>query len=132
MLRKWIIAATLVAVILGAVGLPTNVHACAMKGTEAAAPTCGMCAKQHEEKGGDSEKRGCCDNRTELRHTDPASSLKAGVTLPSPAVVAVLVWSVLSFEPVSSGHSFVSLRSHSPPYALRKQSSYLFNSSFLI
>lgn len=124
--------ATVVAVVLGAVGLPMNVHSCAMKGEAAVARTCGMCSQAHAEKSEGGEKNGCCDNRTELQHTDPSSSLKAPVTLPTPAIVAVLVWSVLSVEPMSATTSPVSLYSHSPPYALRKQSSYLFNSSFLI
>lgn len=125
--------ATLVAVVLGAVGLPMNVHSCAMKQERTVAPTCGMCAKAHTKKTAEgSQKKGCCDNSLEIQHTDPASSLKAGVTLPTPAIVAVLVWTAISFEPVPGNHSFVSLYSHSPPFALRKQSSYLFNSSFLI
>ena len=124
--------ATIVAVILGAVGLPMNVHSCAMKGEETVAHTCGMCAKNHAKKKEGSTKKGCCDNRVEIKHTDPASSLKAGISVPAPVIVAILSWTFLSFEPISAHHSFVSLRSHSPPPELRKQASYLFNSSFLI
>lgn len=132
MFRRGIILATIVAVVIGSVGFPTNVHSCAMKKEETVSSTCGMCSRAHAEESHDSGSGRCCDNRIEFQHTDPASSVKAGVAVPAPAILAVLVWYAISFEPVSAHHSFVSLRSHSPPVGLRQQASYLFNSSFLI
>lgn len=133
MLRKGIILTTIIAVIIGAVGLPVNVHSCTMKGEETVAPTCGMCSKAHKKKPADDSKgKGCCHDRMEIQHTDPASSIKGTISVPAPLPVAILVWSVFAFQPVSADRSHASFRFHSPPPDLRKQASYLYNSSFLI
>lgn len=132
--RRSIIVATIVAVILGAVGLPVNVHSCTMKGEDVVAPSCGMCQTASSESTHKlPEKDPCCKDRVEYQHTDPASFVKAGLAMPAPVLVAVLTWSVLAYESHSTGQTqVVHALAHPPPLEQRGQASYLFNSSFLI
>ena len=134
MFRRSIIVATIVAVILGAVGLPVNVHSCTMKGEDVVAPTCGMCKTASSESTDKlPEKDPCCKDRVEFQHTDPASFVKADLVLPAPALVALLAWSVPSYESFSLCQApVVHSLAHPPPLEQRGQASYLFNSSFLI
>ncbi len=129
--RKLIILTTLLGLLIGTIGLPTNVHACRMAKEEKVAKTCGMCAPSHQE-GGEKEENPCCQDRLELQHTDDASPVKAEMQVASPVIVALLVWSFVRTEILSSAFHAFSARAHSPPLEKRKQSTYLFNSSFLI
>lgn len=134
MFRRGIILATIIAVIIGAVGLPVNVHSCTMKGEDVVAPTCGMCSTAHVESQKDtSEKNNCCKDRMEIQHTDKASSAKADIQFPSPTLLPQLAWSTFSPEMYGSSTPLIpACYAHPPPRERRNQTSYLFNSSFLI
>ena len=128
--RKIIILTTLLGLLIGTVGLPMNVHACKMAKSEQVAKTCGMCVASHEKQSDDGN--GCCDNRVELQHTDHASLVKTTVEVPAPIIIAVLVWPLLQSESIVDLHHTNLSQTHPPPLERRNQSTYLFNSSFLI
>ena len=127
--RKLIIVTTLLGLLIGSVGLPTNVHACNMAKEEKVAKSCGMCDKSHESQ---EEGKGCCHNRVELHHTDHASLVKAKVEISPPLLLAVLTWSFIRTEALPNSHYLSFVGDHPPPLERRRQSAYLFNSSFLI
>lgn len=130
MLRKTIIVTTLLGLLIGTIGLPMNVHACKMAKEEKVAQTCGMCSSDHAKQG--DEKRGCCENRLELQHTDDASLANTGISIAPPVLLAVLVWHLSSLKTPVESYAIVTSHAHSPPLERRGQSTYLFNSSFLI
>lgn len=134
MIRKTIILFTMLAVIIGSVGMPVNVHSCTMAGEEVAAPTCGMCGAEHTTAAATRhERKPCCNNHTELRQTDEASGVQPGFSLPRPLSICILIHTILApLDATSAEEIPVRFRSHSPPPDLLKDQTYLFNASFLI
>ena len=130
--RKIIILATLLGLLIGTIGMPVNVHSCAMKGEIKAAKTCGICEMKPAQEREDSRSNGCCDDRIELQHTDEASLANVAIKISAPVIIAVLSWPLLQVEQVAEAHTTTISQAHSPPLEKRNQSIYLFNSSFLI
>ncbi|MCB0711782.1 MAG: hypothetical protein KDD67_05595 [Ignavibacteriae bacterium] len=128
--RKLIILTTLLGLLIGTIGLPTNIHACNMAKEEKAAKSCGMCDPSHEQES--SEGNGCCHNRIELQHTDQASLSKVNVEIAPPTLGQLLVWTLFLSEPLLNGEKTISAQAHPPPLEKQRPPIYLVNSSFLI
>lgn len=91
-----------------------------------------MCAKA--DKDADTEKKGngCCDDRIEIDHTDPAR-LAATVELPAPILSPLLLPPLpIVVEPATQPVTSIFSIAHSPPPERHGQNAYLFNASFLI
>ena len=91
-----------------------------------------MCATADKEADQEKEGNGCCDDRLEIDHTDPAR-LAATVELPAPILHPLFLPSlpivvVPTPQPITSIFSIA----HSPPPERHGQDAYLFNASFLI
>lgn len=134
MIRTTIILFTMFAVIIGSVGMPVNVHSCTMAGEDVAAPTCGMCGTEHlSNAAANNNPKPCCNDHTELKQTDHASSVQPAFSLPRPLSLCILIHTILApLDGTSVQEIPVHVRSHSPPPDLLKDRSYLFNASFLI
>ncbi|MGE3799384.1 MAG: hypothetical protein AB7H80_00025 [Candidatus Kapaibacterium sp.] len=130
MQRKLIILTTLLGLLIGSIGLPTNVHACNMAKEEKVAKSCGMCDPSHEVE--EKEGNGCCHNRIELQHTDQASLSKAKVEIAPPTLGPLLIWTLFLSEPLLNRTNAISAQAHPPPLEKRREPIYLVNSSFLI
>lgn len=131
MVRTPFISFLLLCIAITTIGMPVSIHACAMRGDLRGA-TCGLCAGAEE--GTDHEKKGngCCDDRIEIDHTDPAR-LAASIELPAALCHPfILPSSVIVVAPTASHHSSFFSIAHSPPPERHGQHAYLFNASFLI
>jgi hypothetical protein len=144
MLRCSVILATVVALLLGSLGLPVSLYSCEMmKVRGAVISPCGRCCPSGTSgsvarRDGEHDRRGdlksppCCSREHKLLRADMVALPWAGALLPRP----VLACSVLPVLPMRV-RSVVDARSkflmeHPPPLASHAQDAYLFNSTFLI
>jgi hypothetical protein len=145
MLRSVIILATLVAFFLGALDIPVYLHACRMMRSESIPATgCSMCVAKEQvhtdacaieesvETSGPALKAApCCRQQQVDRELGP--TIVAKVEMPSPPAVSASLLALLldDVDPASVQTGPVS-NDRPPPLALRSQSAYLYNSTFLI
>lgn len=141
--RPIIVLATLVALVFGSLGLPTFLHSCrtmkleqapgshcvACEKTETEKPAC--CAEEHKNSGPSITQAVCCTSVMTVAHLDPGQLPKIEIAAPLLLGSATFSTSLHLCSPISSIPA--GYQNDLPPPILRhSQSSYLFNSTFLI
>jgi|GEM_PF-6521038 len=129
---------TIVALLLGAVGLPVSLYSCEMMKVERllASPCRSQCSKHASATAGDTQgesvrRTPCCTVQQFVAHTDTGVLPRADLSLSTIIPVAVLP-ALPRFELRSlERHANVGLH-HPPPPARQSGVIYLFNSTFLI
>ena len=131
MKRRLTIAPLLLLMLIASIGMPVNVHSCAMAGTSQEGPSCGMCAASHESQ--ESGGGGCCDNHLEIEQSDPAAlSAKIISAATSPQTIATLVWPLLPSQSLSLRGITDTSPINGPPCDPPSEPTWLLLSSFLL
>ncbi len=138
MIRNAIILATVVAVIIGAIGVPMKVHACAMAGEKTYAESCSMCGAKKDvapdcpEKSDQQEKKSCCNDEKVIQQTDPTIFSTVKVDIQPLVSFLPSLFALVPVEHLDASCASIIPDNHSPPLPGGGQSTYLFNSTFLI
>jgi hypothetical protein len=136
MFRKSIIAATIIAILIGSIGLPVTAHACRMM-KRVTSVACGNCGAEHAAARAPDRDNSrpriaatpCCST------TNTVQAISSAITIQNREMVAVIVAMFVSYhpyrrEPVCNG--YIAHKGFRPPIARQGQHTYLFNSLFLI
>lgn len=132
MTRRLTIAPLLLLILIASIGMPVNVHSCVMAGTSQKSSSCGMCAASHESDESESQTGGCCDNRLEIEHADPALSIKTLNGVAPLQLPGLLPWPVLPASDRLIIGGRYSSPIHGPPSGATPRAVWLLHSSFLI
>ncbi len=135
MFRKATISLLLFSILIAAIGMPVNVHACAMAGTVENAPGCGMCADFEELASSDDDEssNGCCDDHLAFeRVVDDARTIDASIRLVAPPILAVLPWPTLAVASVDLSPRQSIAPTHDPPDLPERSTLFLLHASLLI
>jgi hypothetical protein len=127
MLRRSIILATVIAFLVGSIGLPVSLYACQMK----KAVACGACGCTIDPADTDAAKPCCAKEHTVVRD-DVTTAMPQPAGISMQLATAVIVEHFVAADLCAQTPEANFLIHHPPPLEHHAQASYLFNSTFLI
>ena len=128
MKRRVTILPLLLLMLIASIGMPVNVHSCAMAGSAETSQGCAMCSAEHQSD----DEGGCCDNQLELERSAPATTAKAFFSITPPQTLAPLPWRPLTLQLPTRFHPGDLSPANGPPPGLDPDPVWLLYSSLLL